>query len=103
MKSFKNSVKALAWAVPLVLAATAAEAAGTGIPWEAPITSVTSSITGIVLTSVLSLLVVGAGVAMAMSSSQGVQRFSQLIMGGSTAAGFLFFLGWFGAGAGAMI
>jgi type IV secretory pathway VirB2 component (pilin) len=103
MKAFKNSAKALAWAVPLVLAAASAQAAGTGIPWEAPITSVTSSITGIVLTSVLSLLVVGAGVAMAMSSSQGVQRFSQLIMGGSTAAGFLFFLGWFGAGAGAMI
>jgi type IV secretion system protein VirB2 len=103
MKTLKKSVKAVTWAVPLALIATAAEAAGTGIPWEAPITSVTSSITGIVLTSVLSLLVVGAGVAMAMSSSQGVQRFSQLIMGGSTAAGFLFFLGWFGAGAGAMI
>lgn len=100
MKSF---YRALALSIPMIAVASMAHAAGTGMPWEAPIESVTSSISGPVLKGALTLLIIGAGIAMANSSNAGVQKFAALIFGGSIAGAFLFFLGFFNVGSGALI
>jgi type IV secretion system protein TrbC len=100
MKAF---YRAAALSIPMIAVASMAHAAGTGMPWEAPVESVVSSITGPVLKGAMALLIVSAGIAMAMSSNAGVQKFATLIFGGSIAGAFLFFLGFFNVGAGALI
>lgn len=103
MKAFYRSSRVSALAATLVILASEAHAAGSGMPWEAPVGMVETSITGPVLKAAVSLLVVGAGIATAMSSSAGVQKFTGLIFGGSIAGAFLMFLGVFNIGAGALI
>lgn len=103
MKSFLTSIRPFAGAVPLILLANSALAGGTGMPWEAPAEQVTNSISGPVLQLVMTLLVIGAGVAFARSADAGIQKFAGIIFGGSIAGAFLFFTGLFGIGAGALI
>jgi len=103
MKAFYRSARVLALSVSMIAVASMAHAAGTGMPWEAPVTSVSSSIAGPVLKGVLTLLIIGAGIAMANSSNAGVQKFASLIFGGSIAGAVAFFLGFFNVGAGALI
>lgn len=103
MKAFCRSSRALALGIPLVMFASNAFAAGTGMPWEAPIDSVVMSIAGPVLKGALTLLIIGAGIAMANSSNAGVQKFASLIFGGSIAGAVILFLGMFNVGAGALI
>jgi type IV secretion system protein TrbC len=100
MKAF---YRAAALSIPMIAVASVAHAAGTGMPWEAPVESVSSSIAGPVLKWALTLLIIGAGIAMANSSNAGVQKFAQLIFGGSIAGAAVFFLGMFNVGAGALI
>lgn len=100
MKSF---YRALALSIPMIAVASMAHAAGTGMPWEAPVDSVTSSIAGPVLKGALTLLIISAGITMGMSSNAGVQKFAGLIFGGSIAGAVAFFLGFFNVGAGALI
>ena len=100
MKAF---YRAAVLSIPMIAVASMAHAAGSGLPWEAPIDSVTASITGPVLKGALTCLIVGSGIAMANSSSAGVQKFAQLIFGASIAGAFAFFLGFFNVGAGALI
>lgn len=103
MKALYRSSRVAALAVSLMVLASKAHAAATGMPWEAPIDLVVGSISGPVLKGALTLLIIGAGIAMAQSSNAGVQKFAGLIFGGSIAGAVLLFLGVFNIGAGAMI
>lgn len=103
MKAFYRSSRVAALAVPLMILASNAQAAATGMPWENPIEMVVGSISGPVLKGALTLLIIGAGIAMANSSNAGVQKFATLIFGGSIAGAVLIFLGIFNIGAGALI
>jgi type IV secretion system protein TrbC len=103
MKSFCRSSRAAVLAVPLMILATKAHASATGMPWENPLDMVVGSISGPVLKGALTLLIISAGIAMAMSSNAGVQKFAGLIFGGSIAGAVLVFLGIFNIGAGALI
>lgn len=100
MKAF---YRAVALSIPMIAVATVSHAAGTGMPWEAPVDSVSSSIAGPVLKAAITLLIIGAGIAMANSSNAGVQKFAQLIFGASIAGAVAFFLGFFNVGSGALI
>jgi type IV secretion system protein TrbC len=103
MKAFYRSSRVAALASSLVMLASNAHAAGTAMPWEAPLDLVVSSISGPVLKGVLTLLIIGAGITMANSSNAGVQKFAALIFGGSIAGAVLMFLGMFNVGTGALI
>jgi type IV secretory pathway VirB2 component (pilin) len=103
MKAFYRSSRAMALAIPMMILASNAYAADTGMPWEAPIDLVVGSISGPVLKGAVTLLIIGAGIAMANSSNAGVQKFASLIFGGSIAGAVLLFLGIFNIGAGALI
>ena len=103
MKAFRRSLRASALATSLMFLAHEAHAAATTMPWETPINTVGNSITGPVLKVVVSLLVVGSGIAMANSSSAGVQSFARLLFGASTAGAVALFLGFFNIGSGALI
>lgn len=103
MKTLFKSVKSTILSLPYILAAQAAMAGGSGMPWETPVDGVEASITGPVLGSVIALAIVGSGIAMTQSSSSGVQSFARLIFGGSIAGAGAFFMGLFGIGAGALL
>ena len=103
MKRVFKTWRPMTLALPAIFAANSAMAAATGMPWEAPIDLVVGSISGPVLKGALTLLIIGAGIAMANSSNAGVQKFATLIFGGSIAGAVLLFLGVFNVGAGALI
>ena len=103
MKAFYRSSRVATVAASLMILASEAQAASTGMPWENPLSLIEGSITGPVLKVAVSLLVVSAGLAMAMSSSAGIQKFAGLIFGASIAGAFVLFLGMFNIGAGALI
>jgi type IV secretion system protein VirB2 len=89
----------------MVLAAAPAHAAGTGMPWEAPLQSVLDSIQGLVakITAVIVIIATGLGLAFGESSG-GFRRLIQIVFGLSIAfAASSFFLSFFSFGSGALI
>lgn len=80
-----------------------AHAAGTGMPWEGPLTQILNSITGPVAQALGALAVLAAGIGMAMSDGgSSMKKFLMVMFGLSIAfAATTFFLPLFGFGGGA--
>jgi len=92
-------------ATPLLLWPMHVFAAGTGMPWEAPLTAILNSIEGPVAKIIGVLAIIITGLALAFGeSSGGFRRLLQIVFGLSIAfAAASFFLSFFGFGGGALI
>ena len=89
---------AFLWAAP-------ANAAGSGMPWEAPLTAILESIEGPVARIIAVIVIVITGLSLAFGeSSGGFRRLIQIVFGLSIAfAATSFFLSFFSFGGGAVI
>ncbi len=87
-----------------VLAAPA-HAAGSGMPWEAPLASILASIEGPVARIVAVIIIIITGLSLAFGdTSGGFRRLIQIVFGLSVAfAATSFFLAFFSFGGGALI
>jgi type IV secretion system protein TrbC len=88
-----------------LLAATAAQAAGSSMPWEAPLQSILQSIEGPVAKIIAVIIIISTGLALAFGdTSGGFRRLIQIVFGLSIAfAASSFFLSFFSFGGGALI
>ena len=84
---------------------TAAQAAGSGMPWEAPLQKVLESVQGPVAKIVAVIVIITTGLTLAFGeSSGGFRRLIQIVFGLSIAfAASSFFLSFFSFGGGALI
>tara|TARA_B100001939_G_scaffold45245_1_gene34899 strand:+ start:777 stop:1121 length:345 start_codon:yes stop_codon:yes gene_type:complete len=83
--------------------ADAAHAAGSGMPWEAPLTQILQSIEGPVARIIAVIVITGLSLAFGESSG-GFRRLIQIVFGLSIAfAATSFFLSFFSFGGGALI
>lgn len=85
--------------------ASAAHAAGSSMPWEAPLQTVLESIEGPVVKVVAVIIIIFTGITLAFGdTSGGARRFIQIIFGLSIAfAASSFFLSFFSFGGGALV
>ena len=99
-----NACAILASAVVAALTAPA-YAAGSGMPWEAPLTQILESIEGPVARIVAVIIIVITGLSLAFGeSSGGFRRLIQIVFGLSIAfAATSFFLSFFSFGGGALV
>ena len=104
MTAFSKTIRAAksaALATVATLASAPAWAAGGGMPWEAPLSQVATSITGPVAGSIIAIAIVASGLTMAFAAGQGMRPFAGIIFAGSIVGiGLLFFMGLFGLTAG---
>jgi type IV secretion system protein VirB2 len=101
-KVFAASVSTIAfWA----LLTDAAHAAGSGMPWEAPLTQILESIEGPVARIVAVIIIIITGLSLAFGdTSGGFRRLIQIVFGLSIAfAATSFFLAFFSFGGGALV
>ena len=100
----RASTIALAGFVALTLA-TPAHAAGSSMPWEAPLQSILESIQGPVAKIVAVIIIISTGLALAFGdTSGGFRRLIQIVFGLSIAfAASSFFLSFFSFGGGALV
>ena len=91
--------------VGVVLVASAAQAAGSGMPWEAPLQKVLDSVQGPVAKIVAVIIIITTGLTLAFGETAGgFRRLIQIIFGLSIAfAASSFFLSFFSFGGGALI
>jgi type IV secretion system protein TrbC len=89
----------------VVLQSSSAFAAGSGMPWEAPLTQVLESIEGPVARIVAVIIIIITGLSLAFGdTSGGFRRLVQIIFGLSIAfAATSFFLAFFSFGGGALV
>jgi type IV secretion system protein VirB2 len=82
-----------------------AHAAGSGMPWEAPLASILASIEGPVARIVAVIIIIITGLSLAFGdTSGGFRRLIQIVFGLSVAfAATSFFLAFFSFGGGALI
>ncbi|KRE89450.1 conjugal transfer protein TrbC [Frateuria sp. Soil773] len=87
------------------LAATAARAAGSNMPWEAPLQSILDSIQGPVAKIVAVIIIIVTGLTLAFGdTSGGFRRLIQIVFGLSIAfAASSFFLSFFSFSGGAVV
>lgn len=102
MRILKTTVSLI---VVLALTASAAHAAGSGMPWEAPLTQILESIEGPVARIVAVIIIIITGLSLAFGdTSGGFRRLVQIVFGLSIAfAATSFFLAFFSFGGGATI
>lgn len=83
----------------------AAQAAGSGMPWEAPLTAILESIEGPVARIIAVIIIVITGLSLAFGeTSGGFRRLIQIVFGLSIAfAATSFFLSFFSFGGGALV
>jgi type IV secretion system protein TrbC len=88
-----------------VVQTSSAFAAGSGMPWEAPLTQVLESIEGPVARIVAVIIIIITGLSLAFGdTSGGFRRLVQIIFGLSIAfAATSFFLAFFSFGGGALV
>jgi type IV secretion system protein TrbC len=88
-----------------VVHSSSAFAAGSGMPWEAPLTQVLESIEGPVARIVAVIIIIITGLSLAFGdTSGGFRRLVQIIFGLSIAfAATSFFLAFFSFGGGALV
>ncbi|MBA4306906.1 MAG: conjugal transfer protein TrbC [Sphingopyxis sp.] len=100
----KASNLALAAFVTLTVS-TPAQAAGSSMPWEAPLQSILESIQGPVAKIVAVMIIIATGLALAFGdTSGGARRMIQIVFGLSIAfAASSFFLSFFSFGGGALV
>jgi type IV secretion system protein VirB2 len=96
---------ALLAAMAFLLFAAPAHAAGSGMPWEAPLTQILNSIEGPVARIVAVIVIIITGLSLAFGdTSGGFRRLIQIVFGLSIAfAATSFFLAFFSFGGGALI
>jgi type IV secretion system protein VirB2 len=89
----------------LVAVASAAHAAGSGMPWEAPLEKVLESVQGPVAKIVAVIIIITTGLTLAFGETAGgFRRLIQIVFGLSIAfAASSFFLSFFSFGGGALI
>ena len=89
----------------LVVQTNLALAAGSGMPWEAPLTQILESIEGPVARIVAVIIIIVTGLSLAFGdTSGGFRRLIQIVFGLSIAfAATSFFLAFFSFGGGALI
>jgi type IV secretion system protein VirB2 len=89
----------------VVLTTSAAHAAGSGMPWEAPLQRVLDSVQGPVAKIVAVIIITVTGISLAFGdTSGGFRRMVQVVFGLSIAfAASSFFLSFFSFGGGALI
>jgi type IV secretion system protein TrbC len=89
----------------MCLAATAAHAAGSNMPWEAPLQSILDSIQGPVAKIIAVIVIIVTGLTLAFGdSSGGFRRLIQIVFGLSIAfAASSFFLSFFSFSGGAVV
>ncbi len=94
----------LAFALVTVIAEPA-HAAGSGMPWEAPLTSILESIEGPVARIIAVIIIVITGLSLAFGeTSGGFRRLIQIVFGLAIAfSATSFFLSFFSFGGGALI
>jgi type IV secretion system protein VirB2 len=88
-----------------VLQSASAHAAGSGMPWEAPLTQILESIEGPVARIVAVIIIIITGLSLAFGdTSGGFRRLIQIVFGLSIAfAATSFFLAFFSFGGGALV
>ena len=88
-----------------VLTASAAHAAGSGMPWEAPLQRILESVQGPVAKIVAVIIITVTGISLAFGdTSGGFRKMVQVVFGLSIAfAASSFFLSFFSFGGGALI
>ncbi len=98
------SAIALGSVVALIVAAPA-RAAGSSMPWEAPLQAILESIQGPVAKIVAVIIIIATGLALAFGdTSGGFRRLIQIVFGLSIAfAASSFFLSFFSFGGGALV
>ena len=96
---------ALAGALVAVLADSAAYAAGSGMPWEAPLQRILESIEGPVTKVIAVVIIIVTGLSLAFGDmGGGLRRLIQIVFGLSIAfAATSFFLSFFSFAGGALI
>ncbi|SCB28224.1 type IV secretion system protein VirB2 [Bradyrhizobium yuanmingense] len=89
----------------VLLTVTAAHAAGSGMPWEAPLERVLESVQGPVAKIVAVIIITVTGISLAFGdTSGGFRKMVQVVFGLSIAfAASSFFLSFFSFGGGALI
>jgi type IV secretion system protein VirB2 len=89
----------------LTLHTHAAHAAGSGMPWEAPLTQILESIEGPVARIIAVIIIIITGLSLAFGdTSGGFRRLIQIVFGLSIAfAATSFFLAFFSFGGGALV
>ena len=92
-------------AVAFVIASSAAQAAGSGMPWEAPLQRILESIEGPVAKVVAVVIIIVTGLSLAFGDmGGGLRRLIQIVFGLSIAfAATSFFLSFFSFAGGALI
>jgi type IV secretion system protein VirB2 len=109
MTSFRKSVSpylpAAVLGALLVVAALPAHAAGSSMPWEAPLQSILESIQGPVARIVAVIIIIATGLALAFGdTSGGFRKLVQIVFGLSIAfAASSFFLSFFSFSGGAVL
>ncbi|MEO0419470.1 MAG: TrbC/VirB2 family protein [Pseudomonadota bacterium] len=101
----KPVLAALAIGLALTVAAATAYAAGSGMPWEAPLQQVLESVQGPVAKIVAVIIIIVTGLTLAFGETAGgFRRLIQIIFGLSIAfAASSFFLSFFSFGGGALV
>ncbi len=89
----------------ILLSATAVHAAGSGMPWEAPLERILESVQGPVAKIVAVIIITVTGISLAFGdTSGGFRKMVQVVFGLSIAfAASSFFLSFFSFGGGALI
>jgi type IV secretion system protein VirB2 len=102
---FRGRLNAAGTAVMIALLASPAYAAGSGMPWEAPLTQILNSIEGPVARIVAVIIITITGLTLAFGdTSGGFRRLIQIVFGLSIAfAATSFFLAFFAFGGGALV
>jgi type IV secretion system protein VirB2 len=93
------------WGVAALAVAAPAHAAGSSMPWEAPLQAILESIQGPVAKIVAVIIIIATGLALAFGdTSGGFRRLIQIVFGLSIAfAASSFFLSFFSFGGGALV
>ena len=96
---------AISVAVVSIVLAPAARAAGSSMPWEAPLQSILQSIEGPVAKILAVIIIIVTGLTLAFGdTSGGFRRLIQIVFGLSIAfAASSFFLSFFSFGGGALV
>ena len=89
----------------MIMTASAAQAAGSGMPWEAPLQKVLDSVQGPVAKIVAVIIIITTGLTLAFGETAGgFRRLIQIVFGLSIAfAASSFFLSFFSFGGGALV
>lgn len=92
-------------ATSAVLFATAAHAAGSGMPWEEPLQQILESVQGPVAKIIAVIIIITTGLTLAFGeTSGGFRRLIQIVFGLSIAfAASSFFLSFFSFGGGVLV